>query len=460
MNLSLKNLLVLLVCSVALVLTGCKKSSSTNYDISVNTTGLVGSGAVVQMNGAYNLPIPSDGTSTFTTQFSSGSPYGLVITKQPSLPPQTCVLANASGTVTGNVSNITMTCSPIEFAYLTNFSGNSIIQLVIDQSTGVLTQNSSPVTTGNAPSAFALDQTGRYAFVVNEADNTIGSYLANSTIGVLVSSGSAVGTGTAYSPAGSPVAVAVDPSSRFVYVANSTTSVISGFNINAKTAALTCVGIAGDVCPSTPTATAGTNPSALAFVTQGGTEYLYAVNFDSDNISEFAVSGSGTLASFASIGTGSGPSAIAATTAVGPFVYVANKTDGTISSYSTSAGTLVSTGTISSGGSGSQQPSSIAINPTGQFLYVVNASGNSIAAFSIGSNGALTSLGSPISTGNQPVSVSVVPTTAQPAGAFVYVANKTDNSVSIYSMNTNGTLVFSATQMMGNSPVSFVAMAK
>lgn len=452
MNLSIKNLLVLLVCSISLLLVGCKKSSTTNYDVSVTTTGLVGSGVVVQLNGAYNLTIPSDGISTFATQLSNDTAYGVVVKSQPTLPPQTCVLANGNGTInSANVTNITLTCLPIEFAYLINSIGNSITQLVIDKLAGVLAQNSSPVPTGNKPVAFALDQTGRYAYLINQTDNTISSYLVNTTNGLLVGAGSAIATGTSPSEATNPSAVVIDPSSQYVYVANSNTATVTGFKINS-TAALTCVGISGSTCPSIPTATTGNSPSALAFSkAQNGNEYLYVTNAGDNTISEYAmeVSGSaltGALVPIGTISTGNGPLAIAVT---GAFVYVVNATDNTISGYTISSGNLVSIGTaISSGGS---NPSAIVISPNGQFAYVVNSSTNSIAAFSIANNGVLTSLGSPLSTGNRPVSVSIEPT-----GTFAYVSNFTDGSISIFSINSDGTLGAATTQVMGNGPVSIV----
>jgi len=450
MNLSLKNLLVLLVCSGTLVLAGCKKSSSTNYDISVNTTGLIGSSVVVQLNSTYNLTIPSDGTSTFTTQLSSGTVYDVVITKQPSLPPQTCVLANANGTITGNVSNVTLTCSPIEFAYLTNSNANSIMQLVIDQSTGALSQNSGPVATGNDPVAFAISQNGRYAFVVNQADNTISAYLANTTLGLLVNAGNAIETNATLN--GTPTAVAVDPLSQFVYVVNSGTSTVTGYSINATTGVLTCLGGSITACPSAPTATTGTAPSALTFATQNGAEYLYVVNSGSGNISEYLMSSTGALTPNGTAGAGNNPKAIAVTAVGGPFVFVVNESDATVSAYVVNAGVLGVNGSATS--TGGLSPTSIAITPNGRFAYVTNSNSttNSIAEYSISSSGILSYLGA-VSTTISPDSITVEPT-----GQFAYVTSTTNN-VTTYQIGSNGILSALATQQLGNGPVSLVTAA-
>jgi 6-phosphogluconolactonase len=449
MNLSKKNLpanlpvlAFLVLCGVSLLLAGCKKSSTTpNYSVSVTTSGLVGSGVVVQLNGAYNLTIPASGISTFPTQFPNDSAYGITILKQPTLPPQTCVMGNATGTInSANVTNVTMTCGPIEFAYLTNSLANSITQLVIDKTTGALAQNSGPVPTGANPAAFALDQTGRYAFVVNKTGETISPYLANSTLGLLVSAGTAPNTGT------TPTAVAIDPSSQYVYVANNGGANVTGYSITASTGAINCVDPSVSGCLAT--ASVGTSPSALAFAKQNGTEYLYVANSGSNSISQFTVDlANGTLSPLAAPATtGNTPSALAVT---GAFAYALNSADSTISSYKIISGALnVNGAAVSSGGSG---PSAIAISPNGLYAYVTNASANTISAFSIGSTGLLNILGTPLSTvGSQPVSVSV-----DPQGLFVFVANKTDGSVSTYQIGTGGSLTLVSNQLWGNGPVSF-----
>ena len=454
MNLSIKNVVVLLVCSVSLILVGCKKSSSPNYNINVTTSGLIGSGVLVQLNLTYDLSINTNGVSTFTTQFPDTTVYSLTVKTLPNVPPQNCVLANPNGTISGSdVTNITLTCAPVEFAYLTNSNSNTILALAVDESTGGLLQNSAPVATGANPVAFTLSPTGRYAVAVNQGDASVSSFLVNATSGLLVSGGASVATG-----AGSmPLAAAVDPSNSFVYVANSGNATLSGFAINSTTGALKCIG--GSAPPCAAAASTGTTPSALAFATQSGISYLYVANAGSNTVSGYQLQlPSGGLSAIASVGTGSVPTAIAVTSTAVPFVYVVNSGDGTVSGYSVNSGNLLSSGAaISTGGAA---PTAIAIAPTGQYAYVTNSGSNTVAAFSIGSGGALTSLGAPVATGNTPKSVSVVATPASPSGAFLYVANSADNSVSIYSIAANGTLAGLATQSIGNGPISFVSSAK
>jgi 6-phosphogluconolactonase (cycloisomerase 2 family) len=75
----------------------------------------------------------------------------------------------------------------------------------------------------------------------------------------------------------------------------------------------------------------------------------------------------------------------------------------------------------------------VAVDPTGQFAYEANLSGNTVSAYSIGSDGALTPVpGSPFRTNGIAVSVAVDPT-----GQFAYVANAGGNTVSGYSIDRN-----------------------
>lgn len=452
MNLSVKNLLVMLVCSVTLLAAGCKKSSSTYYKVKVNISGLIGGGLQLQNNSVDNLTVNANGVATFTTQLSNNQTYSVAILKQPGSPPQTCVLTNPAGTISSADVTVTLACNAIEFAYLVNQAGNSITPLVINETTGALAVNGANIPTGSVPLALALDPTGRYVYALNSADNTISSYLGNPANGLLVSAGAALGTGIS-----GPQSVVVDASGKYVFVANSTAQTISGFAINPASGTLSSIGTpASNSCLSSP---AGAVPPvgqvfcSLASVSSNGNNYLYVTNPTANSISEYVIS-AGTLTAPATIATGSTPAAIVTTPAsakLGPFAYVVNSADATVTSYAINAGSLVSTGTISTGGT---NPLAMAVSPNGQYAYVVNNSSNTIAAFSIASNGTLLSLGAVVGTGNGPKSVSV-----EPKGGFAYVANFSDNTVSVYPINANGTLAAPTVQSLGNNALAIITSA-
>jgi 6-phosphogluconolactonase (cycloisomerase 2 family) len=81
------------------------------------------------------------------------------------------------------------------------------------------------------------------------------------------------------------VAAIVDPTGRFLYVANATLA-LTQFSIDGSTGALTPLTASG---PS-----AGTNPAFFVFDPDG--KYLYVGNVGSKNISEFTINSDGSLA--------------------------------------------------------------------------------------------------------------------------------------------------------------------
>lgn len=78
------------------------------YTIGGAVTGLTGTGLILRLNGANDLPV--NGSSfTFATPLPSGSSYTVTLATQPS--DQICTLANATGTVTNaNITDVIVDC--------------------------------------------------------------------------------------------------------------------------------------------------------------------------------------------------------------------------------------------------------------------------------------------------------------------------------------------------------------
>ena len=74
-------------------------------------TGLVGSGLVLQDNSGDNLTVKANGGFTFATPIASGGTYNVTVLVQPTTPSQTCTVAGGTGTATGNVGTVVVTCS-------------------------------------------------------------------------------------------------------------------------------------------------------------------------------------------------------------------------------------------------------------------------------------------------------------------------------------------------------------
>ncbi len=116
----------------------------------------------------------------------------------------------------------------------------------------------------------------------------------------------------------------------------------------------------------------------------------------------------------------------------GGFAYAVKTTSHKILWYKVeSSGALTSRGEICAG----SQPTFIATHSTRKLAYVTNYSSNTVSAYTIGTDGALASLSSPVPAGAGPASLTVDSTRN-----LVYVANFDSDSVSVYEIESNGTL--------------------
>ncbi len=81
-----------------------------SFNVGGEVSGLLGSGLVLQKNpGADDLPIAADGPFTFSVEDQSA--YSIMVSTQPTSPPQTCSVLNGEGTVDGAlVDNVLVNC--------------------------------------------------------------------------------------------------------------------------------------------------------------------------------------------------------------------------------------------------------------------------------------------------------------------------------------------------------------
>lgn len=235
-----------------------------------------------------------------------------------------------------------------------------------------------------------------------------------------------------------PDAIAVDPSSRFVYSANAGSGNISGYNINASTGGLSSM-------LNSPFST-GAGPSAIAIDPTG--RFLYVGNFAgaaSDSITAYTIdSESGALTSAASPFLTPQPRGLAFHPD-GSLLFVVNDMQNTVTTFAiaSDSGALTEVSTTAPFGT---NLSAITLSGDGRFLYVSNlgnqATGqdaDEIYAFTVNENTGLLSAvaGSPFSvapsqagTVNQPVSLAV-----DPSGAFLYVADEFGDAISVFSVD-------------------------
>lgn len=80
------------------------------YSLSVNVSGLTGSGLEITANGS-DAAIDSNGTHSLLGGLDSGTAYSVTITRHPTEPQQYCTVSNGSGTIANaNVTNVSVSC--------------------------------------------------------------------------------------------------------------------------------------------------------------------------------------------------------------------------------------------------------------------------------------------------------------------------------------------------------------
>src|ERR1700722_12750126 len=246
----------------------------------------------------------------------------------------------------------------------------------------------------SAPLAVALNPTTGQIYVANNGSGSV-SVISGATETVVAT----IPVGT------TPSAIAVDALTNTIYVANSgsgSVSVISGAT-NAVIA----------------TVTVGTTPSAIAVDPLAS--LVYVANSGTNNLSVIAEA---TNTVSATVPTGTNPVAVA----VNPqkhVIYVVNKGSGNVTVISGASSTASATVTAGT------NPVSVALNPLTNQIYVANNGSNNITLIA-GATNATTTVADPNAMG--PVAVTVNSVTGN-----AYVANSTSNNVTEIATGTNAT---------------------
>jgi 6-phosphogluconolactonase len=286
------------------------------------------------------------------------------------------------------------------FAYVAESAPTNQIDRFSIDSNGALTAISGGVPAGNSPVALAIDPGGKFLFVANQLSNNISVFSIGSNADLSEVSGSPF-------PVTDPVALAVPSSGNLLYVADQLNSAIDIFSFDSA-GKLTLLGFPVPL-------TAGTAPSAIA-INPAGT-FLYVTNAQTNNVSAFTI-------------------AKAAPNTPGDLIPI--------------AGSPFATGGF--------KPVSATVDPSGQFLYVVDQGSNQISGFRIAPvTGRLSAtLNSPYNTGALPTFVAI-----SPSNKYLYVSNGGAASISGYKINPgSGELApTSATVSTGSSP-AWIAFGK
>ncbi|MBA4108983.1 MAG: hypothetical protein C0487_05275 [Leptothrix sp. (in: Bacteria)] len=335
--------------------------------------------------------------------------------------------------------------APPRFAYVVHTNDDSVSGYTVDPVDGKLSTMGAgtPWLTGSTPTCIAVDPLVKYAYVANSGSNNLSIFSIADPSGVLTSAALPVATGS------QPRAVVVDPQGRYVYVANYGSNSISAFSRSTVTGLLTPITGSPFALPSS----ADIAPRSVAVDPSG--KFVYVANYGAtaspSTISMFTIdtasTGSlvpGALTAVGSIAAGSHPNQVTVSPS-GRQVYVSNETGDSVMVYEVAnalTGGLAYKGFVSTPGS---TPTGIAIDPNNKFAYTSNRSDNTIRAYTIapggGSQGLLTAIsggGATVSTPANPGPTSVA---TDPSGKFVYATLLAGGGVAAYKINaTTGVL--------------------
>ena len=305
---------------------------------------------------------------------------------------------------TGTGPNAVAVAPSGKLAYVANFGSNDISAYTID-STGLPAPiDADPNTAGvqnfaaaAGPFSIAIDSSERFAYAAASSGSAVSAYQINTATGALVAMPGRVLAGT------NPHSITVDPTGQFVFVANFGSNDVSAYAIDPIFGALTPV----DADTGTPTIDnfpAGAGPFAVAVHPSG--KFAYVANSNSNSVSAYTIGTSATArgallpidadphtAGVQNFPAGSFPVSLAFDPS-GKYLYVTNDTatnNLTVLAIDANTGALSPLG--GSPFSAGDQPFSVSVDPSGKFAYAANSSSNSVSAWSVDpGTGALTAI--------------------------------------------------------------------
>ena len=252
---------------------------------------------------------------------------------------------------------------------------------------------------GNSPAAVAVNPVTNRIYVANTAGNSVtiidGSNNSTTTVNV--------GTG--------PQAIAVNPVTNEIYVANTGSNNVTVINGADNT---------------TATVNVGSGPQGIAV--NSATNKIYVANTGSNNVT--VIDATDNLNITTPVGAGTGPVSVAVNMVTNK-VYVSNHGSNNVTVINGVDNTTSSvTDPIGKG------PSAVAVNPVSNRIYVANQTSNSVTVI----NGAGNTVATTVGAGQVPVAITV-----DVISNMIYIASATSNNVTVIDENN-----FSATSQLAD----------
>jgi len=333
------------------------------------------------------------------------------------------------------------------FAYAANF-GEGTVSILSVLTTGHMLDNGS-VSSGAGTSSVAVDPAGKFLYAANQNSGTISAYVINAKTGALTSV-----AGAPFLAGGAPFCVTTDPSGKFAYVANRSTNNVSAFTIEAN-------GGLKQVAGSPFSTGNGSRLGSISVVVDPSGKFVFVAN-EGDRteptlfpggVASFSIepsTGALTAVQGSPFTAGTNPVFVTVDPS-GQFVYVANETSNDVSVLKiNAAGVLAAVATVPI--TEGTTPVRVAIDPSGKFAYVANRTSASVSAFTVEPTGQLTPVPGSFATGFGPFSVTV-----DAAGQFAYTADQDSDTISGFTINpgTGALTVLGKLQLRSNiEPVS------
>ncbi|HEX7664224.1 MAG TPA: beta-propeller fold lactonase family protein, partial [Polyangiaceae bacterium] len=280
--------------------------------------------------------------------------------------------------------------------------GTDITVYAADTAATTLTKKSSVAAGDTSPSFLAMRPGDANLYAVSEASPTgrVGAYSVDATSGALtyLSGVSSQGNGPAF--------LSVDPSGKYVLVANYGDGGIAVLPIQS------------DGKLGTPTDTRNAGKNAHMMIADASDKYVFVPCLGSDYVAQYTFDAStGTLSPNTpptfSMPAKSGPRHLALHPN-GKWAYLVSETSSSITSLTISAtgtlGNAVTQTTVPGTFKGKNTDAEVVVHPSGKWVYASNRGDDSIAIFAVdATNGTLTPTGTTKTGGKTPRSFAVDP---------------------------------------------------
>jgi 6-phosphogluconolactonase len=384
---------------------------------------------------ATGVSIDPSGKFLYSTDSSSSGPVGFVFSIDGSTGALTRIdqqgIRGASGNTGALVTGTKAVQYSPRFAYVTNQTDQSISEYTINDTTGALTAViGSPLSDGNGPQVVAATPNGKFVFTGN-SNGSISEYKVDPTTGSLT-----LVTGSPLKGLGNPVSLVVDPKSKFLLVADQTSKTLSSYTISGTGVLKLKKSASVSVSPTV----VALDPTGERALVAAGTSTLYY----------FTINADGSIGSSSSYNAGNLPVA-SSIDPTSQYLFQVNNAENTVDVY-----TLLNTG-VQSGApvyATGNSPSAVLAEPSGRYVYVANSADNAVSGYSLdNSSGVLTPIAGTFPTGSGPDSLA-----ASNDGKYLYAVCKNSGTVSIFIINSDGTLTVAGSATTGTAPTSITTV--